>query len=368
MRTFVIGSLLFLAAVACAAESEASNEDFQVPNDNFVEDSNTAVTSLVESEADIASAEKSAAKSGFWRRRRRTINHAERHRKRNLQLQRRALERSHKGHMERTNKERGTKESTAKHHARAAAAAAEARNKHHARAAAAAAAAESRNKHHARAAAAAAESRNKHHARAAQVRERAGKERTGKVQRIERAAKERAHKNRPVHWLPGWCSNWRHTRMLHGDPTIEQCQAACDRDSSCHQVVFESQGPWNTECWLGSNTMSNSQRPGASRNCDRAAARRSSLPCVDECYSKAGWTRNRAEETELDEQKSAAKSGFWRRRRRSYRRGRRTRNPRANTERRNKARSESRNKAERRRHHNFARNQLRRPRVHHRRL
>merc|ERR1719473_255408 len=105
--------------------------------------------------------------------------------------------------------------------------------------------------------------------------------------------------------------------MLHGDPTIEQCQAACDRDSSCHQVVFESQGPWNTECWLGSNTMSNSQRPGASRNCDRAAARRSSLPCVDECYSKAGWTRNRAEETELDEQKSTAKSGFWRRRRRT---------------------------------------------------
>lgn len=105
-----------------------------------------------------------------------------------------------------------------------------------------------------------------------------------------------------INWLPGWCNNWRLTNGVQGsipgfDPrnsvrgTKEQCQAACDSDSSCHQAVFESQGPWGTGCFLGGNTMSNSQRPQhGSRNCDR---HHSQISCVDECYSKAGWASTR---------------------------------------------------------------------------
>jgi len=96
-----------------------------------------------------------------------------------------------------------------------------------------------------------------------------------------------------INWLPGWCDNWRHERGMttQSGGTKEQCQAACDSDSSCHQAVFESQGAWGTGCWLGGNTMSNSQRPQhGSRNCDR---HHSQISCVDECYSKAGWASTR---------------------------------------------------------------------------
>merc|ERR1711907_397870 len=209
MRHFVIGSLLFLAAVACAAEiasedTVVSNEDFQVPNESFVEE-DSPVSALAESEADIESDPYEDESP-----------------------------RSHESHhksVERNNK--------ARLHA-------------------------------------------------------------------ERATKERAQKR--IHWLPGWCNNWRGTNGVQGSipgferrngvqGTKEQCQAACDSDSSCHQAVFESQGPWGTGCFLGGNTMSNSQRPQhGSRNCDRNAARigcGSSCRCVDECYNKAGWASTR---------------------------------------------------------------------------
>ena len=56
------------------------------------------------------------------------------------------------------------------------------------------------------------------------------------------------------------------------------------------QAIYEREGPWASECWLGSNLMPN--RPnGASRDCSTAAANRGyNGTCVDFCYSKAGWT------------------------------------------------------------------------------
>ena len=93
-----------------------------------------------------------------------------------------------------------------------------------------------------------------------------------------------------VHMVAGWCQPWREIRMVPGDPTQSACIAACDADATCEQAVFEREGPWASECWLGSNLMPN--RPnGASRDCSAAAANRGyNGTCVDFCYSKAGWT------------------------------------------------------------------------------
>jgi len=426
MRHFFIGSLLFLAAIACAAEiasedTVVSNEDFQVPNESFVEE-DSPVSALVESEADIASADKAAARSGFWRRRRRTIDHAEVNHKRTLERNNKALaesrnkesrskevrnkqrarenstkERSRKERFskERTEKESRTKERATKERTNKerASKATERTNKERASKESATKATERTNKERATKETATKESAHK-------SRERRGKRdvvrRERKVKHDERQSKRfarmavgaayvalpngpacphgtaistvaecaaagralgylgceecaetqvrsgswshappgchagngntparinaswrfvyfntrqtgtlgrdyRTFCKKKINWLPGWCNNWRETTAA-GQGTIpgfgpgkegtkEQCQAACDSDSSCHQAVFESQGPWGTGCWLGGNTMSNSQRPQhGSRNCDR---HHSQISCVDECYSKAGWASTR---------------------------------------------------------------------------
>merc|ERR1712127_1077189 len=77
MRSFIIGSVLLLSAIACAAEMTPEDttvsEDFQVPTNELMESS--PATALEETEADIASSTKTKSKaaSGFWRRRRRRL-------------------------------------------------------------------------------------------------------------------------------------------------------------------------------------------------------------------------------------------------------------------------------------------------------
>merc|ERR1711871_1293607 len=88
------------------------------------------------------------------------------------------------------------------------------------------------------------------------------------------------------------CHDWVHgdLGMVHGDPSQQQCEDACKANSRCHQAVWEAQGPWRTECWLGTSKMDRwNGKGGTSRNCDRAAQERGTVRCVDHCFSKKGW-------------------------------------------------------------------------------
>merc|ERR1711871_1718661 len=112
MRAFIIGSVLLLAAIACAEmtpEDTMVSDDFQVPNE-LVE---SPASALAETETDIASSSKtaSAAKTsaGFWRRRRRYVHPCQGIWNERAHRERGNKERSHK-HNERVNKERGNKE------------------------------------------------------------------------------------------------------------------------------------------------------------------------------------------------------------------------------------------------------------------
>merc|ERR1711968_138887 len=78
MRAFIIGSVLLLAAIACAEmtpEDTMVSDDFQVPNE--LVESPASASALAETETDIASSSKTAsaakASAGFWRRRRRRL-------------------------------------------------------------------------------------------------------------------------------------------------------------------------------------------------------------------------------------------------------------------------------------------------------
>merc|ERR1711968_369967 len=118
MRAFIIGSVLLLAAIACAEmtpEDTMVSDDFQVPNE-LVESPATA-SALSETETDIASSSKTAsavkASAGFWRRRRRYVHPCQ-----GIWNERAHKERSHKHNervgKERAHKERGNKERAAK--------------------------------------------------------------------------------------------------------------------------------------------------------------------------------------------------------------------------------------------------------------
>jgi len=111
-------------------------------------------------------------------------------------------------------------------------------------------------------------------------------------ERFSKSEARKAKKKEDVHWVPGWCHDWVHgdLGMVHGDPSQQQCEDACKANSRCHQAVWEAQGPWRTECWLGTSKMDRwNGKGGTSRNCDRAAQERGTVRCVDHCFSKKGW-------------------------------------------------------------------------------
>merc|ERR1711968_27807 len=122
MRAFIIGSVLLLAAIACAEmtpEDTMVSDDFQVPNE--LVESPASASALAETETDIASSSKTAsaakASAGFWRRRRRYVHPCQ-----GIWNERAHKERGNKHrervNKERTNKERGNKERSHKHNER----------------------------------------------------------------------------------------------------------------------------------------------------------------------------------------------------------------------------------------------------------
>jgi len=78
----------------------------------------------------------------------------------------------------------------------------------------------------------------------------------------------------------GWCKHWIEIDgYTSSAATEESCWQSCRDHAFCMQAVFEVTGPWGTQCWLGSQNMT--ERPAASRNCVPS--------CVDHCFAKYGF-------------------------------------------------------------------------------
>ena len=101
--------------------------------------------------------------------------------------------------------------------------------------------------------------------------------------------------------VPGWCSNWN---MLHhtvhrglNHRSRDDCYGECIANPDCNQAVFESVGPWGTQCWLGSGVMDMTSHQNAVANNPGIAGQNRSCAttnCIDECFNPRGWNGNHA--------------------------------------------------------------------------
>lgn len=80
-------------------------------------------------------------------------------------------------------------------------------------------------------------------------------------------------------WSTGWCSNWKqlpdrnrdgyvaeYGRTFFNNPVDEEdCAAKCRAHPNCKQAVYESEGPWGKECWLGGQ-VSEKKETGSRKN------------------------------------------------------------------------------------------------------